>query len=919
MLVLLATYVDFRVTSTACTRKQWRITGFLWEVSQEKACARTAVGAEPERTTQKPSSAHKKNGVGRARKARRYFRDYWGPGELAQGLSAGSVLRGVLRVNARDRGEAYLTLEGLDVDLLIKGDRRQNRAVDGDEVAFRVLPVAEWLSRDQKQHQDRARSGGPTPVAPEEEEETGGSGSEDEEEQGLVVEILGAPLEGLQLDEPAGDRLQRQLAEWRSALAARPDLRPCGEVLAVLEPSRARQTIIGRLSGSGPGQPFNLVPTDPRLPYLLIRPSSCPARLRAEVEALAPETPGPTLVAAALERWPEDSQRPFGKAGPPPAPPWLHCLPDLTDSRPLFHAPPTRQAALAGQVTQELGAAGELGVERQAILLQGGISQEDFPEEALACLPPADWQIPEAEWAARRDMTAQRVFSIDPPTARDLDDALSVRLLGREEAEAVLRQRSAGGGEVPLEGDGPWAEVGVHIADVGHFLVEGSALDRQERACPPLSIPAAPCAMPLPPSPRREARWRGTSVYLVDRVIPMLPHRLSQDLCSLNPGVPRLAFSTFFLMDSAARVLAEWADKSVIRTCARLTYADAQRVVEAFPGLTAAGTWPPEAPDAASCEALEHPETHGGATWAQVAADISLLWRLGNILRSRRFEQGSVRLDKAKLVFQLDAGGRPVSCSPYITKEANHLVEEFMLLGNQAAARIISAAYPEQALLRRHPAPNLRRLQAAVDDLAKSGATVRANSSRDVHESLLKLGREAKPEVLELAIFRLTRGKPGTCTCGMRRRRPDHRPHLPSRSNGASKVLLCRVAAPARLAALGAGHGPLHPLHLPHSPLCGCHRPPAAAGLAEGCAGLCTGATECGRPPGRPAQRPQAGCQAGAGPVGPSVPCHADPRPGGLVRVRRVRDRPERLQGVGEPLRGTVPLLLGWTAMASAE
>lgn len=225
----------------------------------------------------------------------------------------------------------------------------------------------------------------------------------------------------------------------------------------------------------------------------------------------------------------------------------------------------------------------------------------------------------------------------------DLDDVLHIRRLN----------------------DGEFFEVGVHIADVSYFVKPNSPLDT-------------------------EARERGSSAYLVDRVVPMLPKELSEELCSLKPGAPKLAFSVIWKMDRDANIMNTWLGKTVIQSCAQLSYAEAQSVIEGH-GLPS------------SAEVI-------GQDVSEVESDILDLMFLARKLRARRYDNGALALQSVKLTFELDSQGEPTSVSSYQAKDANRLVEEFMLRANISAAQKISGKYPQEALLRRHKGPVIRKL-----------------------------------------------------------------------------------------------------------------------------------------------------------------------------------------------------------------
>ena len=224
----------------------------------------------------------------------------------------------------------------------------------------------------------------------------------------------------------------------------------------------------------------------------------------------------------------------------------------------------------------------------------------------------------------RKDLRDARVFTIDPDTAKDIDDALSVQ----------------------LNEDGTY-DVGVHISDVSFFVKSNTALDR-------------------------DARKRATGVYLVQRAVPMLPPMLSEQLCSLLPGQDRLTFSVIFTMDADAKVQKKWYGKTIIRlvwfsiirfrshffssSAAKLAYQDAQRVIDGNP----------------LGEALVD-AAHGAS---RIEKDINILQGLANKLRARRFKEGALNLEVLSLAFKLDENGLPIDCGQYKRTDANHLIEE---------------------------------------------------------------------------------------------------------------------------------------------------------------------------------------------------------------------------------------------------
>ncbi|KIY95373.1 hypothetical protein MNEG_12589 [Monoraphidium neglectum] len=438
-------------------------------------------------------------------------------------------------------------------------------------------------------------------------------------------------------------------------------------------------------------QQQQLVPLDPRLPRCIVTAESLaglPEELRTE--AFRDDVTTRTFVTAALQPWPENLQTPFAA------------------------------------VRKGLGRAGDIEGGTTALLAASAIRTADFGDDVIGCLPPVPWRVTEADLAARRDLRSWRIFSIDPITARDLDDALSIERVpppgGADGAGGAGGAGEAGGG-------GARWRVGVHIADVASFVRPGTPLDA-------------------------EALARGTSTYLVQRVIPMLPRLLCEQLCSLNPGEERFAFSIVWELDEDGNVLEEWAGRSVILSRAKLAYPMVQQMIE--------GCFDPTRWQVA---------LHGGATWQEVEADSLALHAIARRLRARRFGNGALRLDNTRLYFTLDAEGQPVAGAPYVQQEANQLVEEFMLLANMRVAGLISSAC--------HPTPNERKMKELELAAQELGVELDISSAGALQRSLARL-RAATDDAGTAEVVTLLATKPMQlaqyfCTAGRDRaaRYPD--------------------------------------------------------------------------------------------------------------------------------------------------
>jgi len=649
-------------------------------------------------------------GFGRASPAPRAppARPHWTPDAVAAALVAGTAFTGTVRVGAGADAAAYVGLPGLPADVMLRGALSRNRCIDGDVVCITLRPEREWWVR---------RGGGtPAPATP-------APVAADAALAERAARDLASLTVGSEGEEDAGGAPEasaagrRALASVAARLAARPDARTTADVVAVVSPSRRRARWVGTLE-AGAGGGLVLRPTDARLPPGAVDPGSgLPPGLAAALtaEALLPPDAPRTLLLAAYGAWAEGA------------------------------------AAPAATVARALGRAGDLAAETAALLAAEAVDAGDFGEAALAELPALPWSVGDAELARRVDLRGRRIFSIDPPTARDLDDALSVdKAAGLEGAPpgAVWRVgvhiagaggeglRGRGGGRAPCSPQPPPSSY--PPSDVSAFVPAHGALDAAGE-CRRGSGGPAPRASPatnLPPPP--SAASRATSTYLVTSVVPMLPRVLCESLCSLEPGAARLAFSCEWWVDArGGAVGGARFYRSVIRSVAKLAYGDAQAMLDAGDGerAAAAGREAFDARRAALPDGSRPPPV--AASWTDLAADTRALWALARARRAARFGAGALRLDNTKLIFRLAPDGAPTSAHAHVHGEANQLVEEWMLAANGAAAERLASRAPTRALLRRHPPPaqsKLEEVAAAVKDAV--GVTLDVSSAGALHASL---------------------------------------------------------------------------------------------------------------------------------------------------------------------------------------
>ncbi len=361
---------------------------------------------------------------------------------------------------------------------------------------------------------------------------------------------------------------------------------------------------------------------------------------------------------------------------------------------------PTDSKCPIGKVVDILGKQGENNAEMHAILAEYGLPYE-YPKKVEEAAEKLSADITPEEIARREDFRSVTTFTIDPHDAKDFDDALSIR---------------------PLS-DGQW-EVGVHIADVSHYVKEGDIIDR-------------------------EAERRATSVYLVDRTIPMLPERLCNFICSLRPDEEKLAYSAIFALNEKAEVLKWHLAHTVIKSDRRFTYEEVQSTFERNR----------EASPEDLVQPGEHPQPlpEGTPLEGEYAEELVTLNRLAKRLRAKRFKNGAIGFDRAEVRFEIDETGHPVSTYIKVAKDANKLVEEFMLLANRSVAELIGRVPKGKKAkvlpYRIHDVPDPEKLEKLSAFIAKFGYKIRTEGSKtDISKSLNRLLEEAKGKKEESAI-----------------------------------------------------------------------------------------------------------------------------------------------------------------------
>lgn len=359
-----------------------------------------------------------------------------------------------------------------------------------------------------------------------------------------------------------------------------------------------------------------------------------------------------------------------------------------------------------GTVLKVLGRPGEHDTEIHAILAEYGLPY-DFPPEVEAYAKKLDTSIQESEIAKRRDMRNVLTFTIDPKDAKDFDDALSFQKLENGNFE-----------------------IGVHIADVSHYVQEGTILDD-------------------------EAYKRATSVYLVDRVVPMLPEVLSNFACSLRPEEEKYTFSAIFEISPKAQVINQWFGRTVIYSDQRFAYEEAQHIIE-----TKSNTIPAEI----SLTGKEY------VVKDEIKDATLMLDELAKILRRNRMNNGAISFDKVEVKFKLDENDEPVGVYFKIAKDANHLIEEFMLLANRKVAEFIGKQ-KKTFVYRIHDEPDENKLMNLQGVISKFGYSLNFKSKETISKSLNALledviGKKEQNMVDTLAIRTMSKAKYSTENIG---------------------------------------------------------------------------------------------------------------------------------------------------------
>jgi len=589
------------------------------------------------------------------------FTPYLPQATLPALLGDGQLVAGILRVNKKNRSDAYVTTTDLDADIFICGSKDRNRALEGDLVAVELLDVDEvWAQKREKEEKKKRkdvtdqRSGNITAVNDATTQPESSSAAQDggirrrgslkqrpTQKKNDDVEVEGQSLLLMEEDE-INDEQKPLYAGHIVAVIERVAGQMFSGSLGLLRPSsqatKEKQEAERReREGGNPRQHDRqqerpkivwFKPTDKRVPLIAIPTEQAPKDFVERHQDYANK-----IFVACIKRWPITSLHPFGT------------------------------------LVEQLGEAGDLKVETDALLRDNNFGPDDFSDAVIRNIGYEGWTIAsEGEEALqhRRDFREEKTFTIDPNGSKELDDAIHFKNLG----------------------DG-LVEIGMHVTDVAHFVKVNSLVDR-------------------------EAKKRGTAVYLMNRTVNMLPPKLSQDICCLSPGEERYAISVVFKVNVATgRIIEEdtWMGKSIIKSSGKLSYEEVDAVING--------------------NASEIDEER--------KVQILMLHNIARKFRQARFGGDEAIVPPLRLLYQLDDENVPVEQNIFDSSPAHEMIEELSHKTNATVAEKIYAAMPDRALLRRQANPNPRRLQTFAERMMNIGIEVDISSSAALQNSLFRI------------------------------------------------------------------------------------------------------------------------------------------------------------------------------------
>lgn len=586
------------------------------------------------------------------------FTPYLPQATLPALLNDGQLVAGTLRVNKKNRSDAYVTTSDLDADIFICGSKDRNRALEGDLVAIELLDVDEvWGQKREKEEKKKrkditeARSSGSkhdstssenTSIAPDGSIRRRGSlRQRPTQKKNDDVEVEGQSLL-LMEEEEISDEQKPLYAGHVVAVIERVAGQMFSGTLGLLRPSsqatKEKQEAERQARDGGHSRNESRMqdkpkivwfkPTDKRVPLIAIPTEQAPRDFVEKHQDYANR-----IFVACIKRWPITSLHPFGT------------------------------------LVEQLGEMGDLRVETDALLRDNNFGSDEFSDAVMKSIGWENWSIDtedEATLSARRDLRNERTFTIDPNGTKELDDAFHIKKL-----------------------DDGKVELGVHVMDVAHFVKGNSLVDR-------------------------EAKKRGTGVYLINRAVSMLPARLAADICSLVPGQARLTVSVIFKVDLATGKIEEqpWIGRSIIQSSGKLAYEEVDGVISGKKDVELQGA---------------------------TAEDIELLAQLAKKFREGRFGNRSTEIPPLRLLCQLDDENVPVEENIFSNTPSHEIIEEISHKANYFVAQKLQQEMPDKAMLRRQAAPNPRRLQTFAERMTNVGYEIDTSSSGSLQDSLFKI------------------------------------------------------------------------------------------------------------------------------------------------------------------------------------
>ena len=589
------------------------------------------------------------------------FTPYLPQANLPALLAEGQLVAGILRVNKKNRSDAYVTTTDLDADIFICGSKDRNRALEGDLVAIELLDVDEvWSQKREKEEKkkrkditdnrggasgDRSKTDGSTngetqSIAPDGSIRRRGSlRQRPTQKKNDDVEVEGQSLLLMEEEEISDDQkplyaghvvavIERVAGQMFSGTLGL--LRPSSQATKEKQEAERGGRDGGRHQDRQQDKPKIVwfKPTDKRVPLIAIPTEQAPRDFVDKHQDYANR-----IFVACIKRWPITSLHPFGT------------------------------------LVEQLGEMGDLKVETDALLRDNNFASDEFSEAVLKNVGFENWTIAnesETTLSARKDFRDELTFTIDPNGSKELDDAIHVKTL-----------------------DDGKVEVGIHVTDVSHFIKANSLVDR-------------------------EAKKRGTGVYLMTRAVNMLPPRLSSEICSLLPGQDRLTVSVVFSVDpETGKVDGDpWIGKSIIKSSGKLTYDEVDSVIKGDANVKLTGA---------------------------TTEDIKTLFNLANKFREERFGNRSTNIPPLRLLYQLDDENVPVEQNIFDSSTAHELIEELSHKANFFVARKLFTAMPDKAFLRRQAVPNQRRLQQFAERMTRVGYEIDTTSSGTLQNSLFRV------------------------------------------------------------------------------------------------------------------------------------------------------------------------------------